>query len=237
MGNYADLVVAVCDDETAIVKKLARIVDSVLAGFQKHYEIRCFCSGSELLKQAKEVNLVFLDIDMPVYDGLTIGSKIKEINPACVIIMATGREDCYKEAFKIQAFRFVTKPFDKAEITEAIRAFLDSYRGENYIEAYYNRNLCRIKEKKILYFRAMDSYSEIVLPDCVLRTNESLSNLEKELDDVLFFRIHKQYIVNMYAIERYYKGSIVIKEKKLEISRRKKSEFERKYLEYQMKYL
>lgn len=237
MDNYVDLVVAICDDEFNIVEKLADIVDSVLADCQKRYEIRRFCSGEELLKQAEEINLAFLDIDMPVYDGLTIGSKLKEINPLCVIVMATGREDCYKEAFKIQAFRFVTKPFDKAEIAEAVQMFLDSFRGENYIEAYYNRNLCRIKEKRILYFRAMDSYSEIVLPDCVLRTNESLSNLEKDLDDVLFFRIHKQYIVNMSAIERYYRGIIVIKEKKLEISRRRKSEFERKYLEYQMKYM
>lgn len=234
MANCVELVVAICDDEIKIVEILSNIVDSILRDCQKQYEIRRFYSGSELLKQVEDINLVFLDIDMPVYDGLTIGSRIKELNPACVIIMATGREDCYKEAFKIQAFRFVTKPFDEKEISEAIHDYLNSFRGENYIEAYYNRNLCKVKEKRILYFRAMDSYSEIVLSDCVLRTNESLTNLEKGLDSMLFCRIHKQYIVNLSMIDKYNKGSLYIKDKKFEISRRKKSEFERKYLEYQM---
>ncbi len=236
MGKELDFVVAVCDDEIKIVEKLAEIIDGVLKESQKHYEIRLFCTGIELLKHVKDINLVFLDIDMPECDGLTIGNMIKEQKPDCTIIMATGREDCFKEAFKIRAFRFVTKPFDKKEIAEALHAFLDSLRGENYIEAYYNRNLYKIKEKEILYIRAMDSYSEIVLPDCVLRTNESMANLEKDLDAELFCRIHKQYIVNMSAIDKYCRGSVMIKEEKFGISRRKKTEFEMKYLEYQMKF-
>lgn len=236
MGQNVDFVAAVCDDEKSIVEMLSQTVDDILKETQKTYEIRCFCSGSELLKQASDIQLVFLDIEMPDCDGLTIGSKIHEINPDCTIIMATGREDCYKEAFKIQAFRFVTKPFDRNEIAEAIQAFLDSFRGENTIEAYYNRKLYKIKEKNILYIRAMDSYSEIVLSNQVLRTNESMANLENILDHSLFCRIHKQYIINMSAIEKFCKGYVIINDTKLDISRRKKAEFEAKYLEYQMKF-
>ncbi len=236
MEQNFDFVAAVCDDERDIVELLAQTVDDILKETQKKYEIRRFCSGKELLEQVRDIQLVFLDIEMPEIDGIDTGSKIREINPDCTIIMATGREDCYKEAFKINAFRFVTKPFDKKEISEAIQAFLDSFRGENTVEAFYNRKLYKIKEKNILYISAMDSYSEIVVSNRVLRTNESMANLEKNLDPSLFFRIHKQYIINMSFIEKIRNGYVIINGKKFNVSRRKKTEFEAKYLEHQMKY-
>ena len=76
MGQNVDFVAAVCDDEKSIVEMLSQTVDDILKETQKTYEIRCFCSGSELLKQASDIQLVFLDIEMPDCDGLTIGSKI-----------------------------------------------------------------------------------------------------------------------------------------------------------------
>lgn len=235
LGKAPDIVVAVCDDEKLVAQSLTGIVDDILRQRERKCRIIQFYDGTSLLEAIMNIDLVFLDIDLPEHDGIYIGSRIKELNPKCTIIMATGREDRFKDAFKISAFRYITKPFDKMEIYEAIQAYLDTRRGENYVDLFYKRNPMRVKEKEILYIRAMDSYSEVVVQNHVMRTEQSVTSLEQELDPSLFFRIHKQYIVNMSAIQSCNKTSVVIGDKELSISRRKKSEFEKRYLEYAMK--
>ena len=235
-GQGLDLVVAVCDDEKIVAETLTEIVGDILKERERKFEIIQFYDGTSLLERINEIDLVFLDIDLPEHDGIYIGNRIRELNSGCTIIMATGREDYYKEAFRISALRYITKPFDKMEIYEAILAFLNTRRGENYVDVFYKRNPLKVKEKEILYIRSMDSYSEVVVQDYVLRTEKPMNILEQELDDTLFFRIHKQYIVNMSAIDRFNKESVVIQDKELNISRRKKREFEMKYLEYELKY-
>lgn len=229
-------IIAICDDEKNVVEELKRMIDSSLKTCGEKYQIWSFTSGIELVKCIEKIDLVFLDIDMPEEDGFSIGNKIRKMNPDCKIIMATGCESCYKEAFKIQALRYVTKPFAIKEVIEGIQAFFNTRRGETSIEAFYNRNIYKVKQKEILYIHAMDSYSEIIIQNRTLRTEKSMSKLEEELDKCLFFRIHKQFIVNMSAIEKYKKNSVVIQGKEFSVSRRKKTEFEMRYLEYDLKY-
>lgn len=231
-----DFVIAVCDDEGASTEKLAELIKGALKGSDRRYEIRVFDCGSRLLEQIEEIDVAFLDVDMPGENGLAVGKRIKEIRPECMIVMATGREDCFKEAFCIQALRYITKPFEKKEVFEAVNAFLDAFNGDKYIKAYYNRNLYKIKQSDILYIRAMDSYSEIVLKNYVLRTEKSMALLESELDSAMFYRIHKQYIVNMAAVETRNKDSVIVNGIELGVSRRKRADFEMKYIEFDLRY-
>lgn len=231
-----DIIVGICDDEKQIVEMLYSIVNTILINKCVNYKILKFCSGEKMLKLIEHIDLVFLDVDMPQRDGFSIGSEINNLNPKCKIIMATGRDDCFKEAFKIKALRYVTKPFQEEEILEAIEAFWKTRYGEKCIEAYNNRNICHVRQKDILYIRAMDSYTEIITEKHIFRTEKSMSKLEIELEEGLFFRIHKQYIINLAAIKKNKKNTVVIKDKEFSISRRRKTEFEMKYLEYELKY-
>ena len=70
----------------------------------------------------------------------------------------------------------------------------------------------------------------------ILRKDCSLSELEQELSKELFFRVSRQYIVNLGQIAEYAKGSIFIQGKKILVSRRRKKEFEQAYLEYDLRY-
>ena len=70
----------------------------------------------------------------------------------------------------------------------------------------------------------------------ILRKDCSLSELEQELSKELFFRVSRQYIINLGKITEYTKGSIFIQGKKILISRRRKKEFEQAYLEYDLRY-
>lgn len=64
-------------------------------------EIVAFTNGNGLLEHIEEIQVAFLDIEMPQMDGIELGKKIKEHNPRCKVIMATGMVERFKEAFHL----------------------------------------------------------------------------------------------------------------------------------------
>ena len=232
--------VGICDDEPLIIEVMRRIILEIADKNAWEINIRCFESGKELLEAVDTLEAVFLDIDMPELDGIETGKRIGERNQECKIIMATSRADKFKDAFRIQAFRFVTKPFDENEIEEALQAIFHTQIGMETIELYEKRNSYQIPQKDIRYITAYDGYSEFVVSgrdaNRILRKDCSLSELEQELSKELFFRVSRQYIVNLGQIAEYAKRSIHIQGKKILISRRRKKEFEQAYLEYDLRY-
>ena len=232
--------VGICDDEPLVAEALKRNILEIADRNGWNINVSYYESGNELLEAVDVLQAVFLDIDMPQMDGIETGKRIGEKNPECKIIMATGRADRFKDAFRIQAFRFVTKPFDEDEIEEALQAVINTQIGLETIELYEKRNSYQIPQKDILYITAYDGYSEFVVSgrdtNRILRKDCSLLELEQELSKELFFRVSRQYIVNLGKITEYAKGSIHIQGKKIVISRRKKKEFEQAYLEYDLRY-
>lgn len=231
-----DLVIGICDDQKEIAIELKKLIEAYLSAQNCSYELHMFLNGNDLLEQINKINLVFLDIEMPGMDGIELGRRIKQVNSECKIIMATGRVDRFKDAFRIHAERFITKPFDKAEVEEALQAVAMRNLGEETIKLYYMRNLYEICQCDIFYIIAYNGYTEFVVGDKVFRKEASLNEVEGILDERIFFRINRKYVINMQWIQSYSEGTIQIGGKEFEVSRRKRKDFEQKYIEFDLRY-
>ena len=228
--------IAVCDNEKNVLYELRDLIE----GFQKQKALKAeivLCSGiSELLEQIESIDAVFLDIVMPGMDGSDGGRYINRRNPDCIIIMETGCPERYKESFYIHARRFVTKPFDEAEITEALQMIWDMQIGQELVTVSEGRREIEIPQREICYLYTVDSYTELIVGRRKLQKRATLQEMERLLDARLFYRIHKMYLVNMLRIEVYRDGKIWICGRELKVARRKRKDFERAYREFDLKY-
>lgn len=230
-------VIGVCDDQRVAALLLQEHIVSLkkeLGGF--NWDIRIYTSPLKMLEEAKELNILFLDIEMPELDGIEAGERILELNPACKVILATSRIDRFKDGFRIHALRFVTKPYDLYEIRDALVASLDMSVGEHSVEMYLNRVCYKIKEKDIRYIRAFNGYVEIIAGKEIYRKDTSLDALEETFDKRLFCRIHRQYLVNMRYVDSYKKDSVSVRNETLPISKRRQTDFMNKYMDYDLNY-
>lgn len=230
------LYIGICDDEPLILLELQKIITDICSESGYECEVRVFETGEAILNQIEELNLAFLDIEMPGLDGIELGRRISQRNPKCKIIMATGKVERFKEAFHIKALRFVTKPFDRWEVEEALTAALERHYVSRSIELFYQRNKYVVPQEQIQYIRTYGSNTEFWVGERWLRKEISLSDLEKILDERLFVRLSRQYIVNLCWIHSYEGNSVYLADKRFTISRRKHKEFEQKYIEYDLKY-
>ena len=127
--------------------------------YEKEWEVLGFDSPEKLLGEADKINILLLDIEMPQMDGIETGKRI----------------DRFKEAFKIKAFRFITKPFAISEVREAIASSLVSELGDKEIEVFKNRISLNIKETDILFVRAFNGYVEIIAGNELYRKDITMS--------------------------------------------------------------
>jgi len=228
--------IGICDDEQLILNILKRKIEECILKNGWIAEIITFESGIELLERTLELDVVFLDIEMPDLDGIETGKYIQNQNSNCKIIMATSKVERFKESFRINAFRFITKPFEAEEIEEALQAVWNLQIGMELIELYERRIRYSFLQREIEYIISYDSYTEFFVGNRVFRKEIALNELEKILDKSLFHRVHRQYMVNMLRIVKYKNGVINFDKKEIPVARRKKKEFERVYMEFDIKY-
>lgn len=228
--------IGICDDFKDILLELRTLISDVMNQLQVDYRIHLFDSGEELLNSPEVFDAVFLDIEMPGKDGISTGKELHRKNDACKIVMATASVERYKEAFQIQAFRFVTKPFRRSEIEEALKAIVLLKNDDSCIELFFQRIPYQIPYKQIQYITAYNGYSEVQVGNRVFHKESSLNDLEHVLNPKCFVRINRYCIVNLRWVKSYQAGELIIDNQKLQVAKRKKKEFERIYIQYDLNY-
>lgn len=228
--------IALCDDEEQARKELTDRLRVVLEEEDIAYELFCFSTGYELLESIEEMQIVFLDMDMPELDGAIVGERILQRNEDCKVVVASGREDRFKETYRFHAFRFVSKPFKIEELREALQAFWRQQIGMGQIEVFSDRTAFHIRQKEIRYISAYNSYVEIMTDNTLYRKDISMNKIEELLEKELFFRIHHSYIVNMLWITERREQEVLIGHIKLPVSRRQRKKFSKAYKEFDTMY-
>ncbi|MBO5372892.1 MAG: response regulator transcription factor [Lachnospiraceae bacterium] len=228
--------VGICDDMPEAIEQIYKIITPYLENSKWDIEVCTFENGEEVLKEIEKLHILFLDIEMPGIDGIEVGGMFQRKNPACRIIMATGMEYRFKEAFKIAAFRFVTKPFEEKEVIEAFTEALDTMRGLETIELYERRNLYSIPQRKICVVKAYDSFVEAYVEGKWMRRRDTIAGMCEELDETLFYQIDRRFLVNMMHIDKYKNGVVEVAGERFKVSRRRRKDFEQAYREFDLKY-
>lgn len=234
------LKMGLCDDDI----EAFIILEQYIAEYAKKNAITCklvyFSSGKELLTQAektKDLDILFLDIEMPEIDGIAAAFQLLKNEISYRIIMLTARTERFKEAFRIGAFRFVTKPIMQQELFEAVDAVRKRMLGNDELRVYRDGRSHTILQKDICYILAESAATMIYTKKYEFRSEVPLKKWEEVLDNRLFFRCHKAYIVNLGAVRTIEKEVVHLTTgEKILVSRRKKNDFEKKYMEFDTKY-
>lgn len=220
--------IAICDDEKEILKKISEKIESV---FQQkdiqatYYEINDSRVLMELLKK-ENMDVLFLDIDMPYLNGMDIAGYINEQGLHTILVFVTSHDALVYQTFAYRPFGFIRKSYIEEEIDELIerieKEFID--RKQELILAK-GTEIVRILINDIVYIESEGNYLNIYIyknypeqlametKECksyVIKYRETMTNMEKELVHKGFIRCHKGYLVNGNYIEKFKSSEIEI---------------------------
>ncbi len=170
------------------------------------------------------VDLLFLDIEMPDFNGLDFIKSMKQMPE---VIITTAYREFAVDGFELNILDYLVKPIDFDRFMKAVDKFLDTkkrishdYRYQKeYLMIRANRKFVRLKLSDILYIEGFKDYVKIILPDEMILTKESIGNFYKHLNEENFLRIHKSFIVAVDKITAITSYDVEIGKTQLPIGR------------------
>ena len=120
-GNL--LKILICDDSILMRKRLRESLSLC-----NSFDILEATDGQKAVDIYKETNpdLVFMDIVMPIKDGITAVSEIKTFDKNAKVVMASssGTKEHLRKAIEAGAFEFIQKPWEQEQIANIVNNFL-----------------------------------------------------------------------------------------------------------------
>lgn len=197
-------------------------------------------------------DLVFLDIEMPDYNGFELFGFFQEIN--FEIIFVTAYNEFALKAFEVSAIDYLLKPVELEGLQKAIQKVKEKKtlsnmsqrlelmnsisKGEEIkkITLPMNDGLLFVEIADIILFAADRAYTDVYLKNgSKITVSKPMRIFEDILNNrPLFFRPHRSHLINLNYVRKYLRGeSSIIMDNNMDvsISREKKQEFETKLKE------
>lgn len=219
----------IVDDESFAIEGIVNHIQKL-----NFLEVAETCSSAieagEVLRQ-KNIDLMFLDINMPNLSGLEFLESLE--NPP-LTILTTAYLEYALDAFRLNVIDYLLKPIGFQRFFQAVQKALEVYqtrialkKHENAPSEMYIRqgdSFMKIVWEEMLYVEAMQNYLKLHFEERSYIIHQTMASLEELLPKDAFFRIHKSYLVNTSHIDLVTAGRIFVKGRELPLSKHRKDE-------------
>jgi DNA-binding LytR/AlgR family response regulator len=208
----------IIEDEKPAAEKLQRAIEKANATIEVVAVLNSVQSSVEWLKKNSLPELIFMDIELG--DGSSF-KIFEEITIECPVIFCTAYDEYWQEAFEHNSIDYLLKPIRQEKLEAALHKYeklkqhfainfqqLQQWKGST--TGYKKRFLVKrgtdyvsVKTEDIAYFYAthklvcmVDSKNQKYILD------QSLADMEKQLDPAQFYRVNRKYLVHLNAIKK-----------------------------------
>ena len=229
------LKIAICDDNRVDVEQLEIALDT-LSRYSLSYDVY-FCA-EELLKYTslnRELyHLYILDIEIPNMTGLELAKEMRKNGVKALFVFLTGYTQYAMEAFDVITFNYISKPVTAEKLESVIikaMDYLDMVK-QDFIFQFCKKQF-RVSCGDILYFEKKGRQAVIHTIPENFKTNMTVSEIWKQLDERVFIQIHASYIINMEHL-RSIEGDEAVMDNgdRILISRSHKQGIKEKHMEF-----
>jgi len=216
----------IIDDEPLAIKAISALCQQF-----PELHIAATCSNAMEAFQALhkyEVSLIFLDINMPVVDGLSFLRSLK--NPPAVIL-TTAYSEYALESYELNVIDYLLKPVAPERFAAAIQKFKER-KGINgtkttipdtpnntslkpgsspfnintaikdFMFIKENGKLIRLNFRDIFFIEGMKDYLKVITTHKTFVIHQTMKSMEESLPANAFMRVHKSYIIALAAIKQ-----------------------------------
>lgn len=224
--------IGICDDEPLFIETIVNFIESFKTAHNFSANLYTYQNGLSLLESSIIFDAVFLDVEMPLLNGMETARHLYKEQPDCFIIFITSHVETMPDAFEVRAFRYLLKPIQFPQLNQCLIDLTEKL-AFNYIILNEDTGEQIIPIKDIIYIEASSKYSYIRTQKDTYFSQNGISYWEQELISHHFYRCHKTYLVNLEYVEALYKNYAILSNKeRVAISRRKMTQFKEAFFAY-----
>ncbi len=222
--------ILIVEDELLIAEMLKETL------LELHYNVvaiaRNFEVTFEILNSDKEINFIFLDINLnDSHTGIDIANKINsEFNIPFVFLTSYSDTKTIQEALVCNPQSYLIKPFTKSDLFVTLELYktknLNSVKSIEIKDGHFN---VKIKHIDILWIKSENIYIEIKTLQKTYLIRNSLEKFLEKIDDENFIRVHRSYVVNINHVKAVNRVQVIVYDFKIPISRKHHNELVAKF--------
>lgn len=210
--------IAVCDDRMEVTDLLYKMIKTY---FSQHHllltSIKIYSDGDCLLQDIQKgspFDIIFLDIELPGLNGLEVAQFIRQIDSEVLLVFVTGHPEYMSDAFKVEAFDFLSKPVQEEDMELVLSRCIRKYQQRNgQLVIRTSMGTATAHINNIVYVN-----SDLHYIDFVLTTGESLRTKMqmRQVEELLqpypqFIRCHQSYLVNLDYVREVQRQNFLLK--------------------------
>ena len=217
----------IIDDEPLAIK----VVENHLKEFQNFEVIATFNNPIEALPllEKSEVDVLFLDINMPKMNGLDFA---KSLNSNTSIIITTAYREYAVESYDLNVLDYLVKPIPFNRFLKSINKvnqqyFLkkevkqkeDTINNESFMFLKVDKKLVKINFDELLYIESLKDYIKVFTLSQTYLVHKSLTSITEELPDN-FIRIHRSFTIAIDKVKSVEGNLVEIADTRIPIGRK-----------------
>lgn len=227
------LSIAVCDDETLQCCALSSKIQKILDDMNVPCILRRFYSGTALLQDAGQFDILILDILMQEPDGLETARILRQRSHGQILIFISSSREYVWDAYDVEAFHYLPKPVDNRKLKDVLQKAVRKAAGQTqeYMIIQRERQKQKVFLRDICYFEIRGRMIDVHKTDGCFTYYEQISALEGRLQGRGFFRCHKSFLVNLNCVDSYSRQELLLDSgERIPIARRRYDDFCRELL-------
>ena len=226
--------ILICDDEDKFLNDLSMHIDEYMENRFIDYKITRAFSPTAISSKDMFFDLAFLDIQMEGMDGITFAKKLKEKNSKIVLFFVTNYMVYQDDAMDLHAFRYFSKPIDKARLYSGLDKAMEYIDGA-YVDIFlYGEHAHqRVLIDDILYITRMNRKVIVKTQYQELYVGIPYDDLCNKMPPTFFYPVHRSFFVNLHYIKKYtYTELLLTDGSRIPIAPRKQANFHKYWFEY-----
>ena len=204
--------IAICDDEELYRVELKTILDKLLINVD--YNIDTFDDGNRLVESFKALpyDILFLDIEMPAVDGITLAKSLRAMSEKVFIVFLTSHVEYAIEGYEVNALRYLTKPVDIDKLKEVIRYVQEKQGASRQLIIKEDGEELLININDVIYLESMNQNVRIVTTNGEHIIRYNIGDFEEKLKGFGFFRIHRGYLIALSKVKKLVKNDVIMED-------------------------
>lgn len=221
--------IAIVEDEFSQTELMREYVARYCKEKNIKYSITTFGNGLDFVTGYRPgFDAVFMDIKMPLIDGMEAAKKLREVDKDVVLIFVTNMAQLAIKGYKVNAMDFMVKPVSYFDFSLEMDKICAEHqrRSTDFVWVKSSGILRRVDYEDIYYI-------EIVMHDVCMHTRKetinfrgSLKGIEEQLDARTFSRCNNCYVVNLQCVVGVHDDLVALENgDSIHISRTRKRQF------------
>lgn len=227
--------VAIVEDEEFYAAKLQQFLTQYGKENNVEFNVTVFSDGSEITARYRaDYDLLLLDIQMKLMDGLTAAEHIRKTDETVPIIFVSQMAQFAIRGYSVGALDFVLKPVSYIDFSQKLRRALDAVKRneKKYISLAVKGGVIRFALADIYYIESLKHYMVIHTEPENITYIGTMKDIENRLDGEPFYRCNNCYLVNLAHVKSVRGNFVQVGGFSLQISRPRKKDFMRALTDY-----